>query len=114
MQPITTSSGKCAPTPTLIKAINKPKMTIIDDHKILLVILFGINANITMLMVVKTVIECPDGRLLNPTSFSPIITKVSLSSAAAGLGTEKKAFSNLENIAATIVADNNDSQTLGA
>ena len=58
----------------------------------------------------KTVIECPDGRLLNPGNLLPMITKLLFSNASAGLGIAKMFFSTLENIAETSEADSNDSQ----
>lgn len=64
--------------------------------------------------VVKTVIECPEGKLLWPDSFSPIITKPLLSNTAAGLGTANIFFSRHENIREISDAVIKVSQTRGA
>ena len=67
-----------------------------------------------MVSIVKTVIECPEGKLLCPDKVFPMITKLLLSKAAAGLGIANRTFSTPENIAETREADSKDSQILGA
>ena len=58
--------------------------------------------------------EWPEGKLFPPVNVFPIITKLSLSNTAAGLGTANSFFNIAETIAETIDADNKASQTLGA
>jgi hypothetical protein len=63
--------------------------------------------------MVNTVIECPEGKLLDPDNLSPITLKV-FPKAAAGLGIAKKAFIDAENISENSEAVINDSHNLGA
>jgi len=85
-----------------------------NAHRILELHFLGIKANNKTVSVVKTVMECPEGKLENPTAFFPMMIKLSLSNTIEGLGTEKMFFSTLENIAETIDADSNASHILGA
>ena len=95
MLPITTSTGKWAPTPTLEKAINNPTTRIKTVHNILDLNSLGINANSNKVITVKVVIECPDGKLEKPVCTLPIITKNSLSIISAGLGTSNISFAEM-------------------
>ena len=83
-------------------------------HRILHFNFSGINANNRTVSVVKTVMECPEGKLLLPDNAFPKITKLLLSNTAAGLGTANILFSEAENIAETREADIKDSHSLGA
>ena len=65
-------------------------------------------------MVVKVVIECPEGKLVAPERVFPIITKLSLSNIAAGLGTANSFFSKNDTINAISEDVNMDSQSWGA
>ena len=85
----------------------------IKNQTILLNAFLGIMANIRTVSTVKTVIECPDGKLLCPDNVFPMIVKVVLSNDAAGLGTANIFFSTLENNAETSEAESNASQILG-
>ena len=114
MLPITTSIGKWAPTPTLENAINNPTTRIKTVHNILDLSSLGINANSNKAITVKVVIECPDGKLEKPVCTLPIITKNSLSSISAGLGTSNISFSRNDITAEIIVVVNSAPQSLGA
>ena len=89
-------------------------MMVKNPHKILYGNFLGINANNKTVSIVKTVIECPDGKLADPTAVFPMITKLLLSNTTAGLGTENIFFNKLENIRETNDADIKDSHILGA
>ncbi|HMC87551.1 MAG TPA: hypothetical protein VKI61_18645 [Chitinophagaceae bacterium] len=89
-------------------------MIVKKTHKILYFNFSGINANNKTVSVVKTVIECPDGKLANPTAVFPTITKLLLSNTTAGLGTVNIFFNKLENIRETSDADTQDSHIFGA
>jgi hypothetical protein len=89
-------------------------MIVKRTHKILQGNFSGINANNKTVNVVKTVIECPEGKLACPTAFFPMITKQLLSNTTAGLGTRNIFFKPTENIREASDADINDSHIFGA
>ena len=80
---------------------------------ILKLVFLGVNASIKRVRIVNVAIECPEGKLVYPESFSPIITKLELSKIAAGLGTANIFFRKFEKIAESIREVNNDCQNLG-
>ncbi len=111
--PIKTSTGKCAPTPTLENEINNPTTRIKTVHNILNLNSLGINANSNKVITVKVVIECPDGKLEKPLWTLPIITKNSLSRISAGLGTSNISFSKNDVTVEISVVVNSAPQSLG-
>jgi hypothetical protein len=74
----------------------------------------GIKANKIMVNTVKTTIECPEGKLLKPHNFLPIIHVISLLKITAGLGTPNIAFNGQENKSENNKPDSNASHNLGA
>ena len=80
---------------------------------ILKLIFLGAKAIIKRVSIVNVAIECPEGKLVCPESFSPIITKLELSKNAAGLGMANNFFRKFEKIAEKIRDVNNDCQNLG-
>ena len=96
IQPMITSKGKCAPTPTLVKTKMRPTITTNAYQKILLINSNGIKEKSKTVRIAKTVIECPEGKLLCPVNVLPIITKEFWLKAATGLGTEKRFFKGLD------------------
>ena len=113
--PITTSKGKWAPTPTLENAIIKPSIRIEKVQNILDFSPLGINANNNIVIIVKVIMECPEGKLeCVDAIFLPIIIKVSLSSTAAGLGTANSFFKKNDNSPEMIEEVNTVCQSLGA
>jgi hypothetical protein len=72
------------------------------------------NANSRMVSTVKIVIECPEGKLLNPDNFFPMIIILLLSNTTAGLGTTNIVFSVLESRKETSKPGIKDSQIFGA
>ena len=89
-------------------------MIIEKNHKILYFNVIGIKANIKTVRVVKTVIECPEGKLAKPMAVFPRIKKLSLSKTSEGRGTRNKFFNIVENKAENNEADNNASQIFEA
>ncbi|WMC08757.1 MAG: hypothetical protein PQ275_33760 [Elizabethkingia anophelis] len=65
-------------------------------------------------MIVKIVIECPEGKLLCPDNVFPIIVKLLLSKTAAGLGMANKDFKGLQKTAEMSEAVINAPHTFGA
>src|SRR5574343_502783 len=112
--PVKTSNGKCAPTPTRVSAMHKPAHTSPATQTTRCGIFWGRNAKSKTVSVVKTVIEWPEGKLLWPCSFSPIITKLLGSKIAAGRGTENTVFKPFENTNDRSDADMRASQMTGA
>lgn len=100
---------------TLEKATIYPN-AISDKHQSILCIVFlGIKANIMTIIIVKTVTECPEGRLLFfPGWTLPIMAKEVLSKTAAGLGTQNSGFNITQIRADTIDAESKVSHNLGA
>ena len=74
----------------------------------------GIKAYIKTVSVVKTVMECPEGKLANPVAALPIITKLLLSNTSDGRGTKNKFFRKLDATSETSEAESKASHILGA
>jgi hypothetical protein len=74
----------------------------------------GINAKSKTVRKVKTVMECPEGKLECPGKAFPMITKLLWSKVAAGLGTENQFFNPVENINENKDAKMRASHILGA
>lgn len=74
---------------------------------------FGIKPKSKTVSIVKTVIECPEGKLLCPQTAFPMIKKVLLLNVTAGLGTANIFFKEQENKSDNIRPENKHSQILG-
>ena len=91
-----------------------PIISIEEIQGILIFNFFGIKPKSKTVRTVKTVIECPDGKLLCPQTAFPTIKKLSLLNTTAGLGTANIFFNEHESMSDNKSPENKASQTLGA
>ena len=99
---------------SLITGIIKPSIKINEDQITLYLFLLGIKANKSIVITTKVAIECPEGKDEFPERVLPIITKLSLSNIAAGLGIANSFFNVADTTNDKIAEVNNASQSLGA